>query len=883
MLEHFVFGSLIKTEKEPDIKFLENIIKQTLTKRQELSDIGVDNIIEVLDRAGRLWSDPGYRGRVNALDWMPQIVGFDEKMVNEAINSMCEMLTRKHLELKIKRAFGQKGCLDNYKFDYKLGCFIKAEPVGTVLHVSPGNVFVGCIDSLINGLITKNINIIKMASIDPIFPLLFANSLLEVDPDRVICDKFALLTFHGGQKIIEDYLKANCDGILIWGNSDVVNSYRKTTPSKCKLIEYGPRIGVVVITKHGFKECNLKDLATGLSRDIAYWEQRACSSPQIIYFENPTDNDIDKLCSELEGALKDAASVLPCAEISENEKVEITKERNLSKIDSSRGLAKVYIAENLRDYTIIFTKNSDFTASPLNRFIIIKPYKDLMHLESVLMPHSSYLQSAGLLSSKSEMEEVTKTLNFAGIKRVSPAGKMHLGIGGAPHEGGFEVLRLSNLVTIENKPKEFSNNVSEKKLCNKLKAIVEYVKINSPFYNNYYNGKTIESLRDFEAIPTLKRELLYNNTPPEGTDLLTGNPENCIVFASGGTTGNPKFIIYTHDEWDEITRQSAFVYSLAGIEKSDRVANLFMAGNMWSSFVAVNDILRTIGSTVYPIAGNADESTILSYIEKLRPNVLVGLPSVIIEIAEKIYKQKIKGYKIEKILYGGEMLTRGAYNFLHDKLSVKSIMSAGYASVDAGMIGYQCDKCEGSIHHLLSDYQYIEILDPVSDTSVPKGNYGEICATNLKRWLMPVIRYRTGDKGRMVDSFCPCGRKDPLFELKGRIDDVIRVGTVSIYPDGFEPFFTGDQNLTLNFQIQAYNTKNRDFLRVLIEESQKLPEKEREKLSATLTKNILVHYTELAEALEKNWLGGFEVVVVGNGEIPRIERTQKLKKVVDLR
>ena len=44
---------------------------------------------------------------------------------------------------------------------------------------------------------------------------------------------------------------------------------------------------------------------------------------------------------------------------------------------------------------------------------------------------------------------------------------------------------------------------------------------------------------------------------------------------------------------------------------------------------------------------------------------------------------------------------------------------------------------------------------------------------------MPLIRYRIGDAGRLLERACPCGRGLPLFEItEGRLDDVLQL------PDG---------------------------------------------------------------------------------------------------
>ena len=54
------------------------------------------------------------------------------------------------------------------------------------------------------------------------------------------------------------------------------------------------------------------------------------------------------------------------------------------------------------------------------------------------------------------------------------------------------------------------------------------------------------------------------------------------------------------------------------------------------------------------------------------------------------------------------------------------------------------------------------------------GESGELVATGLVNSVMPLIRYRTGDRVRLGREPCECGRAFPvLAEVEGRIDDTL--------------------------------------------------------------------------------------------------------------
>src|SRR3990170_4041256 len=65
---------------------------------------------------------------------------------------------------------------------------------------------------------------------------------------------------------------------------------------------------------------------------------------------------------------------------------------------------------------------------------------------------------------------------------------------------------------------------------------------------------------------------------------------------------------------------------------------------------------------------------------------------------------------------------------------------------------------------------------------------GELVITNLGRVGSPVIRYRTGDRVKLIEGRCDCGRGFRRLEggVMGRIDDVIIVRGVNVFPSAVE-------------------------------------------------------------------------------------------------
>lgn len=75
--------------------------------------------------------------------------------------------------------------------------------------------------------------------------------------------------------------------------------------------------------------------------------------------------------------------------------------------------------------------------------------------------------------------------------------------------------------------------------------------------------------------------------------------------------------------------------------------------------------------------------------------------------------------------------------------------------------------------HVMGSNVFTEILD--DDNRPIRGGEGAVVITSLKNKVMPFIRYKIGDRGKMrAGDSCPCGNCSPILELtKARDNDMI--------------------------------------------------------------------------------------------------------------
>jgi phenylacetate-CoA ligase len=74
--------------------------------------------------------------------------------------------------------------------------------------------------------------------------------------------------------------------------------------------------------------------------------------------------------------------------------------------------------------------------------------------------------------------------------------------------------------------------------------------------------------------------------------------------------------------------------------------------------------------------------------------------------------------------------------------------------------------------------------------------------TTLTKEAQPVIRYRTKDITRFLPGDCPCGRTTRrIARLEGRVDDMLIIRGINVYPRTIETVLMADPDLGANYGI----------------------------------------------------------------------------------
>jgi phenylacetate-coenzyme A ligase PaaK-like adenylate-forming protein len=774
----------------------------------------LEEIITILDGFSKLWI-PDSKFFNEALPQLIKESGFSDEEVNSTLSLLSGLLSRESLEARVRSEFTNDKVLDQFTKLPHFGGLVKAVPKGILLHVTAGNVFLSSIDSLIMGFLTKNISVLKVSSSNQFFPLFFAEKLKSFDAKKILSDKFAVLHWKGGDLETESFIKSKVNTIIAWGGEEMIKSYQKDLPQNVKLLDFGPKISLQVITKQALDNKFLHLVAEAVVRDVIPWDQSACASPQNLYLQE----GIDEL--EFMSALDAAFNASPKrGVVSDDEAVEILKEKYRGLYSELMDGGRV---SEGKEHLLHLESNRFIKPSPLARSLIIKRFKDASDLYNHLEPFSYYLQSCSYLFADAEKTDYLNSLAITGLKRFAPLGTITWGMEGAPHDGRFVLRELVNFIGDEARIQDFGEKHTYLQTATKLKEHFE----------------------------------------------KTRHPQG-YIFSSGGTTGDPKYVHFSYEEFDRTTDMLAYNFRAQGITKGTTVANLFVAGNLWSSFLAVEKALEKIGAIQLPIGGLCPSENILTYLNKFKPDVVMGIPSLLVMNAEQALGLGLE-LKIKKVFYAGEAMSETRRDFLQKTWKTEYFGSAGYASVDAGVIGYQCSNCAPGEHHLFSDLIQMKIIE------------GEAVVSSLTRDSMAIKNYATGDRVEWIENACNCGRKDKKFKLLGRIDNLIQIWSCRMLLTDIEKSLKHLNPEILSYQIVLSEEQTEGTVRETCELTYEIhggAELDR----MALLQEIFLNSRDLRDTISfEAFSSCMKIVAKSHGEIRRNSRTGKISVIVDSR
>ncbi|MDL2317235.1 hypothetical protein LJC59_09250, partial [Desulfovibrio sp. OttesenSCG-928-A18] len=152
----------------------------------------------------------------------------------------------------------------------------------------------------------------------------------------------------------------------------------------------------------------------------------------------------------------------------------------------------------------------------------------------------------------------------------------------------------------------------------------------------------------------------------------------------------------------------------------------------------------------------------------IRPSCLVGIPGQVLRLSRHARAAALRG-SLGSVLLSGDAVTASLRNGIARALACPVFVH--YGLTETGLGGaVECSFLAGC--HMREADLLFEILDARGRPVAP-GQFGELVISTLTRQAMPLLRYRTGDAGRVPAGDCPCGSILGRLEVQGRMSECL--------------------------------------------------------------------------------------------------------------
>jgi len=362
----------------------------------------------------------------------------------------------------------------------------------------------------------------------------------------------------------------------------------------------------------------------------------------------------------------------------------------------------------------------------------------------------------------------------------------------------------------------------------KMKEMVELTYKKSPYYKGLFDEAGVKPLHlahleDIKKFPTIDKKVLRSRQQavPDFGDLLCA-PEEEFVFlsASSGSTGVPTASPFTGPDFEDFQDCQARFFWSSGMRPTDRYCHALN----FTLFVGGPDVIGAMKVGALTIwGGSIPSERLLSILKTWKATVTWTTPSYAWFLGETAKENGIdpaKEFSIKKIFVAGE--PGGSIPETRD--NIQELWGAdvydyfGLSDI-FGACAAMCEAKEGL--HWAEDHIFTEVVDPDTGEEVPEGERGELILTSLKKVARPLIRFRTGDIVSYTTEPCDCGRTHlRLHGIHGRLDDMMIIKGVNVFPSDIETIVRNNSNLTGEYACVITEKKHMAVLTVEIEKAE---------------------------------------------------------------
>lgn len=303
---------------------------------------------------------------------------------------------------------------------------MRANARGLVCHWLAGNVQILGLFALVQAILTKNCNMLKVSKNDEgVFRLLLtAFEGLEytctdghVIKGEDLLKTIAVIYFPRTADDVARQMSASADVRIAWGGREAVETVA-SYPSRydAETVIFGPKLSMAVIAREDLQdEQEARKLVRRVAVDVSIFDQTGCASPHNVYIERNGAVSPEQFCELLTEAMRKTELQIPKPAMSAEQ---------VSAIHSIRSVydfcGKVYGSETM-SYTILLDEEPASHKPVYSRVIFVHVVDDI---NETLAFVNEDIQTIGISSASERMRLFASSAAVQGAMRFPLIGRM---------------------------------------------------------------------------------------------------------------------------------------------------------------------------------------------------------------------------------------------------------------------------------------------------------------------------------------------------------------------------------------------------------------------------------------------------------------------------
>ena len=312
----------------------------------------------------------------------------------------------------------------------------KRYPLGVLMHIAAGNVDVLPAYSVIEGLLSGNINILKLPMGDSGLSVKLLYELIRLEPE--LADYIYVFDVPSTETETLKRLADLSDGVVVWGGDAAVEAARNMVNVDTKLITWGHKLSFA------YAEPDAPDDQLALlAKSICDTNQLLCSSCQGVFVDTESKEEQLAFADRFFRIFTEVNRRAVPVDFGMKAKnaIQLYNER----LEQHQTRRQIYSGDGV---SVIAADDDQLTLSYLYRNVWIKrlPLDRLYRLKQ----YKNHLQTAAVLTAdRSKAEEIADILANIGVVRITSAGNMSRTVCGEAHDGAYALREYSRIVERE--------------------------------------------------------------------------------------------------------------------------------------------------------------------------------------------------------------------------------------------------------------------------------------------------------------------------------------------------------------------------------------------------------------------------------------------------